>query len=183
MNGHLSKPLSLESLAAGMARWAPDPSAPPTTRAVVPHPTSLVPTSGPPSGPDDVDRPALDADVVHRLERLGVEAGEDLMGQLAAVFLADTETRIVALRQALARGDGPALIDIAHALCGASANLGAADLARLCARLATDGAIIDLESAESLIQSVETELARVRSALVPPTPPPSEWSTHPSPVP
>ena len=180
MNGLLSKPVNLESLAAGMARWAPDPSAPAAAAAVASHPTRVVvaPDTAPP--PDDVDRPALDADVVGRLERLGAETGEDFMGQLAHVFLADAETRIVALRQALARDDGPALIGIAHTMCGASANLGAADLARLCAHLATNGAVVDLESVEALIQSVEAELARVRSALAPPVSPPS---TNPSPVP
>jgi CheY-like chemotaxis protein len=183
MNGHLSKPLSLESLAAGMARWAPDPSALSVAPVGLPHPTRVV--APPDVAPLSVggDRPALDADVVRRLERLGAEAGEDLMGQLARLFLADADTRIVALRGALARNDGPALMSIAHTMCGASANLGAADLARLCARLATDGAVSDPETAEALVHAVATELARVRSALGTPVSPSSAWSTSPSPFP
>jgi HPt (histidine-containing phosphotransfer) domain-containing protein len=72
----------------------------------------------------------------------------------------------VALHDALARLDGPALINAAHTLCGASANLGAAALARLCARLATDGTVGDLENTEALLQSVEKEFERVRTALM-----------------
>jgi two-component system sensor histidine kinase/response regulator len=162
MNGLLSKPLTVESLTAGMARWAPDPSSPDLDPPGSERATGLIADGGP---SDDVVRPALDADVVSRLERLGLEAGEDFMATLAAIFLDDADLRIMAIRQALAADDGPALIHAAHTLCGASANVGAAELARLCARLATDGAVTDLESCIALLASVEAELARVRLAL------------------
>jgi CheY-like chemotaxis protein len=165
MDGFLAKPLSLESLSAGMARWAPDPSQP----ALSPFPAEPLST-GNDNSPDpiDPDRPALDAEVVGRLERLGSAAGEDLMGQLTTLFLTDADTQIDALRDAFARDDGPALMSLAHTLCGASANLGAAELARLCARLATDGAVGGVEDVDALLQSVESELDRVRCALMSP---------------
>jgi len=165
MDGFLAKPLSLESLSAGMARWAPDPSRP--APSVFPAETS-------PAGNDsladaiDPDRPALDSEVVGRLERLGAAAGEDLMGQLTALFLTDADTQIDALRDAFARDDGPALMSLAHTMCGASANLGAAELARLCARLATDGAVGGVEDVNALLRSLEAELDRVRCALMSP---------------
>jgi two-component system sensor histidine kinase/response regulator len=163
MDGHLAKPLSLETLAAGMALWAPDvPSSEtdPGSGASDPGADDDLP---PPVGGSS--RPTLDADVVDRLERLGAAAGEDLLGQLVTLFLDDADTRMVALHEALAREDGPALIHLAHTMCGASANLGAAELARLCARLATDGAVSDLESNGAFLEAIEAELGRVRIAF------------------
>jgi CheY-like chemotaxis protein len=156
MDGHISKPLTLASLTGGMARWAPNLSR-----------LTLVPDLE----EDDVDEndpPVLDTEVVDSLKRLGAEAGEDLLGQVATLFLADSEARMKALHQALVDEDGPALIHSAHTMCGSSANVGAAELARLCAKLATNGTVGDLEDAETLLHAVETELARVRTALTAP---------------
>ena len=155
MDGILAKPLSIESLAEGLARWAP-----------LPRPSVLDDESSPHDMPSGSDRPVLDAKVVRRLERLGTEAGEDLMEQLTVLFLAEADIRILALGDALARRDGPAVIDQAHTLGGASANVGASNLARFCAQLSTAGTAGDLASANTLLQSVEAELQRVRSALL-----------------
>jgi two-component system sensor histidine kinase/response regulator len=162
MDGFLAKPLSLQTLAEGMARWAPDPSG--FTGSLNPMPPLATTTTGRPPRPE-LEVPALDAEVIERLERLGRATGEDLLGQVATLFLEDADTRVITLRDALAREDGPALIQSAHTMCGASANLGAAELARLCARLATDGPVGDPESGQELLQAVELELARVCSAL------------------
>ena len=80
----------------------------------------------------------LDAEIIDRLEKLGRAAGEDLMGELATLFLADADTRVAALRQALADHDAASVSQSAHTMGGASANLGATDLALLCAALETD---------------------------------------------
>jgi HPt (histidine-containing phosphotransfer) domain-containing protein len=109
--------------------------------------------------------PTLDAGVVGRLERLGEESGEDLMGRLAALFLADADTQVAALRQAVAERDAAATARSAHALGGAGANLGATGLARLCARLELGGAKGNLVGSGPLLDAVGAELARVRSAL------------------
>jgi CheY-like chemotaxis protein len=163
MNGFLAKPLSVETLAAGMARWAPD-------RSGTGDDTSAPVTPQEPAGsrhdPPATTRPVFDLEVVERLQRLGDAAGEDLMGQLAAVFLTDAENRMVALRRALADDDGPALMLQAHTLCGASANLGALELSRVCAQLATDGAVGDSGTGAALLGAVASELEHVRLALV-----------------
>jgi CheY-like chemotaxis protein len=162
MDGFLAKPVSLQTLAEGMARWAPDPSG--TTGSLDPAPPLATTTTGRPPQPE-LELPPLDAEVIARLDRLGQATGEDLLGQVATLFLEDAGSRIIDLRTALAEEDGPALIQSAHTMCGASANLGAAELARLCARLATDGAVGDPESGQALLQAVELELGRVCSAL------------------
>ena len=109
--------------------------------------------------------PALDAAIVGRLERMGEQAGEDLMGELTDLFLADAEVHVVAIRQALAARDADAVVRSAHLLGGAGANLGATGLARMCARLESDGAGGDLDDGEEQLDALESEFGRVRSAL------------------
>ena len=57
------------------------------------------------------------------------------------------------------------MVRSAHALSGASANLGATELARLCAVLETGGAVGHQVDGGALVDAVETELGRVRDAL------------------
>lgn len=120
----------------------------------------------------DEARPALDAQIVGRLTLLGEATGEDLMGKLATLFLAETEARVVELREALAADDAAAVAGLAHTVRGGSASLGASGLADLCATLEADGAAGDLMSGGALLEAVEAELVRVRAALGSSTPTP-----------
>ncbi len=79
--------------------------------------------------------------------------------------MTDAETRVVALREALAKDDAAAVFRLAHTLSGASANIGATVLTRLCASLATEGETGNLAGGDALLAAVEAELERVRSAL------------------
>ena len=170
MDDYLPKPLSLLALDAVLARWAPGGDSDiAVDHSHTPQGADGPPTSEPASHPDG---PALDAEVVGRLARLGEARGEDLLEQLSTLFLADADARVVALRRALADGDAAAVVISAHTLSGASANLGARGLAGLCATLEADGAAGDLDGSAELLQAVEAELARVRSALGETTPAP-----------
>jgi HPt (histidine-containing phosphotransfer) domain-containing protein len=84
------------------------------------------------------------------------------MGQLSVLFLATADARIDAMHRALAGDDTAGLVSSAHTLCGASANLGATDLARLCASIERGGALV---GGAAMIDAVELELGRVRTAL------------------
>jgi two-component system, sensor histidine kinase and response regulator len=159
MDDYLTKPLSLKVLAAVLDRWTSE--TPSSTEAVDPADVSLAPDAGR-SSTGVSGRPVLDAEVVGRLERLGREAGEDLMGQLAILFLSDAGARVVALREALAGNDPEAVVFAAHALGGASANLGATDLADLCSTLETEGTA---DAVDDPLNAIEAELGRVRFAL------------------
>jgi two-component system, sensor histidine kinase and response regulator len=159
MDDYLTKPLTLKALAAVLDRWTSE--APPATEAADPADVPSVPDAGRPHTGAPV-RPVLDPHVVGRLERLGREAGEDLMGQLAVLFLADAGVRIGALREALTGDDPEAVVFAAHALGGASSNLGATRLAHLCATLETEGTA---GYSENPLTAIEGELGQVRSAL------------------
>jgi two-component system, sensor histidine kinase and response regulator len=120
--------------------------------------------------------PVLDPEVVGRLGRLGDATGESLMAQLAPLFLVHAESYLDDLRVALAVHDAHAVTMAAHALRGASANLGATDLARRCAWMETHGNAGDLTRADPLLDAITTELGRVRGALEPWTRSPIEAS-------
>jgi two-component system sensor histidine kinase/response regulator len=162
MDDYLPKPLSLPSLAAVLALWAPDGPVP--AGGVVP--AQPLPSMRVDLGPVAVPLPpVLDPEVIGRLQRLGEDAGEELVGQLAMLFLAGSHAWVVALRKALASHDAAAVARSAHTLSGASANVGATDLARLCATLAKDSAAGDLAGGGARLETVEAELRRVRAAL------------------
>ena len=113
----------------------------------------------------DLPGSVLDAEVIRQLNKLGEVAGEDLLGQLATVFLVDADAHVVALRAALAADDPAAVIHSAHTLSGSSASLGATDLAASCAALADDGAAGDREGGSAQVDGIEAQLLLVRSAL------------------
>jgi HPt (histidine-containing phosphotransfer) domain-containing protein len=170
MDDYLAKPVSMKSLAAVLARWAPDhaacndraPRAPETRDHLAQLEADLI---GDLVNVAGITAPALDSRIVDRLERLGVDAGEDLMGQLSTLFLAQAEIHVSEMRRGLASGDDTAIMRAAHTLRGASANVGAGELAGLCARLEADSAAGALTASGARLDALETELGRVRSAL------------------
>ena len=172
MDDYLAKPLSLKALSGVLARWAPGGAGPDVADPVERPPVSIGPAPvgpavsvGPGGAPVGPDSAVLDDEVVGRLARLGEESGEDLLGQLATMFLADAQVQVTALREALRGDDAAAVAKAAHTLSGASANLGATDLAEVCAALSRAGATGDLEGGVDLLEAVEAELGRLRSTL------------------
>jgi CheY-like chemotaxis protein len=162
MDDYLAKPYTLKALAAVLVRWTPDRS---LRTGVLDHAKPGPSIHPEPSEATDAIRPVLDPAVVGRLEHLGSAAGEDLFGQLTALFLADARVRVATLRQALDREDAAAVSRAAHMLSGASANLGAAELAHLCADFACDDAAGQLTGGRLRLEMVEAELDHVRTAL------------------
>jgi len=133
----LTKPVRLQALAAVMTKWVPPPSA----------------------------RPVLDPEVIGRLEQLGQAAGEDLVTQLTELFLADAGARVAAMRDGLSADDPESIGRSAHSLRGASANIGATDLALLCASLSDIAAADAPRDCEAKVAAIEVEFERVSSAL------------------
>jgi CheY-like chemotaxis protein len=162
MDDYLAKPYTLKALAAVLARWSPDRSF--RTGVLAPAQRGSG-TRTESSAVTDTARAVLDPDVVGRLDRLGSAAGKDLFGQLTTLFLADARIRVAALRQALDREDAAAVTQAAHMLSGASANVGAAELAHLCADFAADDAVGQLTSGRQRLERVEAELDHVRGEL------------------
>ncbi len=141
MDDYLTKPLRQEALSALLDRWA----------IGKPH------------------RGVLDAAVLGNLDRLGKEAGVDLIGQLTTVFLVDADAHVSTMQEALIIDNQVALTQSAHAMRGASANLGATGLARACETLELNSSAGDSEALGKLrsdMRSVEVELELVRAELL-----------------
>ena len=175
MDSYLAKPVSKDALLAMIGRWVgegagdtDDTDDTEDTGVAVDDRTSIDGAAGP-----DLAPPALDAEIVDRLERLGESVGEDLMGQLAVLFLAEAGTNVALLQDAVAGGNVAAVARSAHSLRGASANLGATELARLCAGLEKAAGTGGFESAPAQMEAIDVELGRVRSALAELAPAPS----------
>jgi PAS domain S-box-containing protein len=163
MDGYLAKPLNKDALLALVGRFVTQ-GALPAEITIDPAVVEELRLLGEGTA-SDFFAGVLDTSIVERLDRLGESEGEDLFGNLALLFLADATAVIVALRNALNVGDGAAVVRWAHALSGASANLGATELARLCAVLEAGGAAGHKFEGSALLEAVETELGRVRDAL------------------
>jgi HPt (histidine-containing phosphotransfer) domain-containing protein len=108
---------------------------------------------------------ALDANILGQLEALGSASGEDLVAELATMFVADADVQLTEMHRALDVADAVAVARSAHNLSGASATLGATDLASLCATLESQSAEGNLSNGEPLLEAVESELEAVHSAF------------------
>ncbi|MGZ4736941.1 MAG: response regulator [Acidimicrobiia bacterium] len=162
MDDFITKPIGMRTLADVLARWAPD-------SPDVPGPPDASRPPDPPA-PEDFEEvadapPVLDPEIVERLERLGDSAGEDLMGQLTILYLADADDYVVALRAAVSANDGAAMVRSAHTFSGSSGNIGALRLAGLCSSLMTDGMVAGPDARLVRVEEIDAELALVRCAL------------------
>jgi HPt (histidine-containing phosphotransfer) domain-containing protein len=107
----------------------------------------------------------LDGNILRQLESLGDDSGQDLVDELATMFVADADAQLTEMHRALDVADAVAVARSAHNLSGASATLGATDLASLCKTLESQSAEGNLSNGEPLLEAVETELVLVHSAF------------------
>jgi CheY-like chemotaxis protein len=149
MDDYITKPVSVDAIAAVLDRWtAPKP-------ASEVEPTATRPTT---------DEPVLDAERFAVLRDLDAGDG-DLIATLVHEFLNDGSQLLAALREAIAEGDPQAVERSGHTLKGASANLGAVRLARVCGKIETLGRAAALGTAPRLVDEATTEFDHVRVAL------------------
>lgn len=90
--------------------------------------------------------PNVDDAVVQRLRGLSArvaQPGEDVIGELIALFERDGRARLAAIRAAVTAHDPEARRRHAHALKGAAGNLGATRVAAGAQRVELHGATID----------------------------------------
>lgn len=120
-----------------------------------------------PASSDSTSSPVLDQGVLDGLRELG---GDDLLQELAVLFLEDAPPRIEGLRENLATNNAEELGKVAHSLKSSAANIGAMALSEICRRLEESGRQGDLGGAEELVdqacaswEAVRAELDRLRS--------------------
>jgi two-component system sensor histidine kinase/response regulator len=86
----------------------------------------------------------------------GGSAEEDLLGELGAQFVRDTEPLFVQIRAAMDVGDASAVARIAHSLKGSAGDLGGLRLASACGRLVRLARAGSLSESEAELQEVES---------------------------
>jgi two-component system sensor histidine kinase/response regulator len=109
--------------------------------------------------------PALDPAILERWRELAQGAEPGLLAELFEAFVKDGEERLTTLRRRAASGDADGLRRTAHALKGASANIGAGPLAELCRRLEACAAAGAGAEVAPLLDALAAEFARARAEL------------------
>jgi HPt (histidine-containing phosphotransfer) domain-containing protein len=162
MDDFIAKPVDIDHLAEVLDRWI----------GAGPLATDPVPTVAAPAGRAAVvpAGPAVPLDApldAGRLEMLrSMIGGEQVLGQVVALYLQELPSRVDALRGAVERTEGAALEFAAHGLKGASGTLGANRLARLCEGLEEQGRSGSFEGVDALFADLALEVQRVRAALL-----------------
>lgn len=157
MDDYLSKPVRQEQLAEVLKRWIS------TERGQVEVDVSREVADG--ADDTEVARPTLDPKVLESLRELQQEGETDILAEIMHLFVEDAPSRIEQLRRAAEDGDAGSVGRISHSLRGSSGNMGARRMQELCEQLQAAGASNDLARVRTLIESLEKEYARARSAL------------------
>ncbi|MCC2682272.1 MAG: multi-sensor hybrid histidine kinase [Nitrosospira multiformis] len=180
MDDYISKPVKLEDFAAALKRWMPGREqgqkneTPPTARHEKSMPDST-PNHSPPTVSSSLPvssslsmssaSSALNAEVVARLRSLAEATDPSLITQIFTSFLSDGAERIDALKEALAGRNMELLYKTAHAIKGASANIGAHSMADMTQKLELAGKAGDMAGAVTLIEQIEMEFGRVQHEI------------------
>jgi HPt (histidine-containing phosphotransfer) domain-containing protein len=103
--------------------------------------------------------------VLTSFEDAQVEGEPDLIVELIDLYLADAPRQLTVMRKALAETDEPSLKRAAHSLKGSSANLGATQMAALCAELEHAGHVNSWQRVGALVTRLEQEFESVWQAF------------------
>jgi len=142
MDDYLAKPLRVEALQAALEQWG----------------SSLLSQGGHGNIAE-----ATDDEFASLIQlRTTYSGGEcDIVAELIDLFLEDTPLRLDDLRQAIRQSADHALQQAGHSLKGSCGVIGAKHMAELCAELERLGHANTLLGAETLLNALESEFARV----------------------
>ena len=107
----------------------------------------------------------LDARVLAGLREYQRPGEPDFLTHLIGIFLDDLSVRLESIRSAQTQGDLETIRLAAHALKGASGELGAKRLQVLCAELEATARSGIIAAVQPAVREIEDEAARVRRAM------------------
>lgn len=154
MDDYVTKPIRAEELDRVLMRWVPAASEAQTS--------SLDPDPDPDPGPR-IER--LDPAALDRLRRLET-ASPGLLRKIIDAFLEDTPRQLDAFREAALGGNAGQLAQLAHAIRGSAANLGAHGMVDIAGDLEAQAIAGDLRSASARLSDLGAEFNQVRAELL-----------------
>ncbi|MCB1743160.1 MAG: response regulator, partial [Gammaproteobacteria bacterium] len=168
MDDYLSKPFRFEALREILARYLDEigvqsvaAQAPPVFGETLPP----VAGSGPVASLADFDAEVLDPEMVTQILSMDQRSGGRFFKRLYSSFSGNASMDLDAVRTALAIADHETARARAHALKGASANVGASTLSALCLRIEQAARQDDTQTASQALVEAEQLLSRVLDAL------------------
>jgi len=154
MDDYVSKPVRIEDLQALLSRWAPN---------CITHTSSGLASTAPVAvNPEGL---ALDPVMTERLRKLAMATDPAVLNDIYTAFLTTSVEYISAMRSAIQTGDAASLLSAAHALKGASANIGARLVTDVSVRLEELARSQSVVGAEELVRCLESEFAMARTEI------------------
>jgi CheY-like chemotaxis protein/HPt (histidine-containing phosphotransfer) domain-containing protein len=171
MDDYVGKPIRVDELQAALERcgpWLRERAG--SAATAEPEPDGVAPAAlVEPAEPDGAAPAALaepiDRAVLEGLRELQVPGEPDLVAEFIRLFRDETPPLLAALRTGVGQGQADQVKKAAHTLKSTSANLGAHQMAALCAELEQRGRSGALEGTPALLAQLEQELERVSQAL------------------
>ena len=114
---------------------------------------------------DPASEETLDRRVIGQFRQADTASLPDFALVLINQFVEEAESQVELLKDAGQRGDAPAMKAAAHCLRGSSMTMGAKRLGALCARMETHADEYARGGTSELIQELDREFIRVRTAL------------------
>jgi HPt (histidine-containing phosphotransfer) domain-containing protein len=152
MNDYLSKPFKALQLSEMLERWG---------RLSTPAALALEAVAA-----VDHER-AIDSTVFDDFRGIGAGGGaNDFVTKLIDQYLAESESRMTAVKDAVQRRDAPALRLATHSLKGTSSTVGANRLAAICEELEKLARNSIFDKTPALLTELEDEYKRVCEALL-----------------
>jgi HPt (histidine-containing phosphotransfer) domain-containing protein len=130
----------------------------PIEAVAVPAPIDPFPTGAPPGA-------AVDGAVLAELREYQKLGEPDFVTELIGIFNNDVSYRLSQMKAGLRAGDARQVSQAAHALKGASGELGAVGLREICARLESSTAQGSMESIAPMLRELEAEADRALATL------------------
>jgi response regulator RpfG family c-di-GMP phosphodiesterase len=158
MDDYMTKPVRAEDFQNALERWAPGGK---EEGERMKDEEKMLETARDPQSSSFIAHAALDTEVVARLRELAAATDPSLLTQIFESFLSDGETRLRVLRAALDANDAHAVHQAAHALKGASSNVGARGVAEVSQQLQALGEAGSLQGVAVLLDRLGTEFERV----------------------
>lgn len=151
MDDYLSKPLRSHALEETLTHWIPQE----------PGPAPGAPSDARLQTPATAEPNVLDEAVLAELEDLG----EDLLAEIITIFFDAAPGQILAIDRAVERGEIATVVQVAHAVKGASVSVGASRVSGIAAELELMAQAGGLDGAPSLLARLRFSLQEASEAL------------------